>query len=215
MKPYSILLFDLDGTLQDSAPGITKSVQFAMKKWGRNIPLRELQGFVGPPLSWSFPHYFGLGEADTREAIRLFRTYYREHGVTDATLYDGIYDALATLKKRGYRLAIATSKPAVFLPRITAAFGIADFFEVIAGASPDDTGTKAEVVAEALSRLGNPDPATVLMIGDREHDIEGARANGVKTAGVLWGYGSREEFCTHGAAHIFESVADMLAFLPA
>ncbi len=210
---YSVILFDLDGTLNDSCEGITKSVQYALRFWGIEAQPEELLGFIGPPLTWSFPHLFHIPEEEVPEAIVRYREYYSVHGVFEGSIYEGIPEALEALNKAGLRVAIATSKPEMYVGPILNHYGLAHHFEEAAGSPPDESGGKAQVITDVLARLGNPPLDTVLMVGDRQHDIEGAKANGIASAGVLWGYGSEEELRAHGATHIFETPAHMVAFL--
>lgn len=183
-----LVLFDLDGTLTDSAQGIVASFRHALGEVGAPVPDGDLAGrIVGPPMHHTL-RSLGLGErAD--EAIAAYRADYTSRGWAMNRTFDGIPALLADLKGAGVRLAVATSKAEPTAQRILAHFGLDGYFEVIAGASPDGTrAVKADVVASALARL-EPLPDRVVMVGDRWHDVEGAAAHGIDTVVVGWGYG--------------------------
>ncbi|MGV0744537.1 HAD-IA family hydrolase [Mycolicibacterium sp. XJ870] len=184
-----LVLFDLDGTLTDSADGIVSSFRHALQAVGAPVPDGDLTGrIVGPPMHHTLRD-MGLGDhADT--AIAAYRTDYTSRGWAMNSLFDGIPALLADLRAAGVRLAVATSKAEPTARRILAHFALDEYFEVIAGASPDGIrATKAEVVAHALGQL-HPLPQRVLMVGDRMHDVEGAAEHGIETVVVGWGYGS-------------------------
>lgn len=212
MKEH-ILFFDLDGTLTDSEEGIVRSVAAALGQMGIISDEKTLKKFIGPPLTWSFPHYYGLGEQETQEAIRLFRVRYSSVGKFENKVYDGIPETLGALRTAGYRLAVATSKPEHFALEITDHFDLTRYFDLVAGTTPDESGTKVDVIRDALSRLGSPAPSDVLMIGDREHDMDGAHTVGLRAVGALWGYGSREELTAHGAEFLAAQPRDLCALL--
>ena len=207
------LFFDLDGTLTDSQEGIVNSILEAAKAFDIETTPEQLKGFIGPPLTWSFPHFFGLDEEDTQKAIRVFRKRYAETGLFENRVYDGITDALETLIDTGYHLVVATSKPEYYATQIIDHFHLTPYFDFVAGSGLDERGGKVDVIRDALHRLGDVSPTECLMIGDREHDIEGAHAVGMKCMAVLWGYGSREEFANHHADVVVETPADMLSYL--
>jgi phosphoglycolate phosphatase len=210
---YSVILFDLDGTIDDSCEGIIKSARYALSFWGIEATREQLRPFIGPPLTWSFPNLFHIPEDEVEQAVERYREYYAVNGIFEGKLYDGVVDMLVALKAAGFRLAVATSKPEMYARPIIEHYGITHLFEEIAGSPPDESGGKAAVIADVLSRLGNPDKASVLMVGDREHDIEGAKTNGLASAGVLWGYGSYEELTSHSATHIVATPQDLVDFL--
>ncbi|MBO5976428.1 MAG: HAD family hydrolase [Oscillospiraceae bacterium] len=208
MKNYDILLFDLDGTLTDPGLGITNSIMYALEKMGSPIPEREaLYRFIGPPLTWTFGNFFGFTEEDTFKAIKFYREHFSVTGLYENEVYPGVPEMLKKLRDSGKTLAVATSKPEKFAVEILRHFGMAEYFHHICGAAFDETrGTKHEVIEYALGRLGNPERGDVLMIGDREHDIIGAKASGLGSLGVLYGYGDRAEHESAGADYIVESV---------
>lgn len=207
---YDVILFDLDGTLTDSAEGIVNSVVYALERKG--IPYTNKQAlrcFVGPPLQDSFRDYCGFSEEQVKEAVRIFREYFTEKGIYENKVYEGVPQMLSALCEAGYTLAVATSKPEAFAEQILVRFDLAKYFKVIAGASMDGT-TKPVVIRQALARLGVEPSARVLMIGDREHDVLGAKEVGIASLGVLYGYGSEEELREAGADYIVQKPAEIL-----
>lgn len=216
MKDYSLILFDLDGTLTESHPGIVNSVVYALKHYGLPVPeYSELLKFVGPPLAKSFTEFAGMSEEQAKEAVFVYREYFSTKGLFENAPYEGIAEVLGRLKAAGKRLAVATSKPDVFSEKILRHFGLMDYFDFLAGAAMDEKSrlTKTEVIEYALENCGVTDRSRVLMVGDRSHDILGAKAAGLDSAGVLYGYGSREELEEAGADYIFETVADLLKLI--
>lgn len=187
-----LVIFDLDGTLTDSAEGIVASFLHALSHVGADVPDGDLVArIVGPPMDDTF-RSMELGE-HTEAAIAAFRAEYGTRGWAMNTLFDGIEPLLADLRAAGVRLAVATSKLEATARRVLAHFGLDGYFEVVAGASPDGSRkTKEEVLAHALSQL-QPRPHRVLMVGDRSHDVHGAAAHGIDTVVVGWGYG-RDDF---------------------
>lgn len=186
-----LVIFDLDGTLTDSAEGIVSSFRHALAAVGAPVPDGDLAGMVvGPPM----PHTLagmGLGE-HTDAAIAAFRADYTTRGWAMNRLFDGVAGLLAELRASGVRLAVATSKAEPTARRILAHFGLDEHFEVIAGASPDGTrAAKRDVLAHALAQL-DPIPERVVMVGDRSHDVEGAAEHGIDTVVVGWGYGAAD-----------------------
>ncbi|HEL9634932.1 TPA: HAD family hydrolase [Streptococcus suis] len=211
---YQIILFDLDGTLTDSGQGILNSVAYALDQMGIEEPdLASLQRFIGPPLYESFARFYQLNPADTQVAVDAFRVYFKEKGMFENQLYDGVIPFLEALTEAGKTLAIATSKPEVFAKQILEYFGIAHYFDVIAGASLDSSRiSKTDVITYALAQL-DYNPQTSIMVGDREHDIQGAQANQLASIGVLYGYGNRQELEKAGATMIAETLLDLKQLL--
>lgn len=205
------VFFDLDGTLTDPALGITNCIMHSLEKMGREIPPREsLYCFIGPPLLDSYQNYIGMTEEEAREAIRLYRERFSVIGLFENTPYDGIAEALAEVKAMGKKLCIATSKPEEFAVRILEHFDLSKYFDMVCGASMDEgRSTKDAVIRYALDKMGCA-PEEVLMIGDRHHDIDGAAVHGIDAIGVLWGYGSREEFEAARAKYIAADIKEML-----
>lgn len=204
MSKYDYVFFDLDGTISDSALGIVNSVIYALDKMGIEQPNRELlKRFVGPPLQESFTMYLGLSQPDANAAIKHFRHYYSEKGILENSMYDGIENLIVELKHSGKTLVVATSKPEPFARDILRRYGIDEAFAYIAGSTLDETRTKKdEVITYALETMAISDTSRVVMVGDRFHDVVGAAKNGIDCIGVLYGYGSREELESAGAAYI-------------
>lgn len=186
-----LVLFDLDGTLTDSAEGIVASFRHALGAVGADVPDGDLvERIVGPPMHVTLGS-LGLGDK-AADAIAAYRADYTSRGWSMNRMFDGIADLLADLRAAGVRLAVATSKAEPTAQRIVEHFGIHEHFEVIAGASVDGTrSAKADVVAHALAQLA-PVPEQVLMIGDRSHDVHGAAHHGIDTVVVDWGYGAAD-----------------------
>lgn len=209
---YRYIFFDLDGTLTDPGEGITKSVAYALDKFGIHVEDRSsLNKFIGPPLKDSFMAYYGFSEEDAQKAVEYYREYFGVTGLFENRPYDGIYDVLETLKNRGYILAVATSKPEVYTERILEKFSLSGYFDHVAGATLDSSRVKkSDVIAHAVRLAGVTDMKQILMAGDRKHDVEGAKAHGIDCAGVLYGYGSRQELADAGADYILEKPADIL-----
>ncbi|MBO4383955.1 MAG: HAD family hydrolase [Clostridia bacterium] len=215
---YDTVFFDLDGTLVDSSEGITKSVEYALGKYGiRPVSRDELKVFIGPPLVDSFMRFYGFDEPKAVEACRFYRERYKVKGVYENRVYDGIKELLALLKERGKTVVLATSKPEIFANIVLDDMGLRRYFDLVAGADLDDAdkeggnyrSKKEDVIAYAVVSLGIADKKTVLMVGDRKHDIIGAKLNGIDSVGVLFGFGSREEFEEAGADYIAETPADI------
>lgn len=201
---YKICLFDLDGTITDSAPGIVNSVIYALKKFGIEEEDREkLLQFIGPPLTESFHRFYGFSEEKSWKAVEYYREYYAENGIFECKVYEGMEETLRKLKESGRTLIVATSKPEVYAEQIIEHFGLAKYFDYVAGMELDGgRGTKAQVIEYALKTCKIRNTEEVLMIGDREHDVSGAKNHGIDCAGVLYGFGSREELERAGATYI-------------
>ena len=216
MKKY--LLFDLDGTLTDPKEGICTCVQYALASFGIQEPdLDKLEPFIGPPLKESFMQFYDMNEEQAQAAVEKYRERFRDTGIFENRLYDGIPQMLRTLNSKGMFLAVASSKPTVFVERILEHFGIRSYFKAVVGSELDGTRTeKNEVVEEALRQLFVDAPVEknkVYMIGDRRFDIEGAKAQGVDSVGVTYGYGGMEELREARADYIVRSVEELQRFL--
>lgn len=212
---YEVILFDLDGTLTDSGEGITNSVAYSLEKYDIHVAQRtELYKFIGPPLLESYEKYYGFTEAEAKQAVVYYREYYREKGIFESVVYDGIEQLLKSLKNAGNRLLVATSKPEVFARQILEHFGLIQYFTYVAGSELDGTRSKKdEVIAYALQEGGIRDKDKTIMVGDRKHDIAGAKKNGLDSVGVLFGYGSRSELEREGASYIAENMKELAAIL--
>lgn len=212
MKQY--LLFDLDGTLTDPMVGITSSVQYALEKFGIHVRyLKELIPFIGPPLAESFQKFYGFSKEDAEKAIQYYREYYAPKGIFENEVYEGIPEMLAHLTEAGFTLLVATSKPTVFARKVLKHFGMEDYFSFVGGSELDGSRTKkAEVISYILKTCGI-EAKEAIMIGDRRHDIEGGKACGLESVGVLYGYGTEQELTEAGADHIIRTVAELEDYL--
>ncbi|HKO93737.1 MAG TPA: HAD family hydrolase [Polyangiaceae bacterium] len=207
------LLFDLDGTLTEPAPGITASFAYAVQSLGHAPPpLTELRRFIGPPLRDAFVELLGTDDpALVEEAVRLYRERYGSIGIFENALHAGVPNVLTQLRNEGFQLRIVTSKPKVYAERIIAHFGLSEFFAHVYGAElSGERSNKAELIAYALQSEAIQ-PRRACMIGDREHDIVGARANGTASLGVTWGYGTAAELEAAGADRVIRAVDELLA----
>ena len=213
MKSYQYLFFDLDGTLTDPGEGITNSVAYALDKFGITVTDRSsLYPFIGPPLVDSFMKFYGFSHEDAERAVVCYREYFRDRGIFENRLYKGIPEVLKALRDAGKTLVIATSKPEPFAKRIVEHFGLSPYFTLVAGASFDETRSeKWDVIEYAMDSLKLTDRSEIVMIGDRKHDIIGAKKTGLASVGVLWGYGDREELTAADADVIFDTVGQLTA----
>lgn len=212
---YDTLLFDLDGTIVDSSRGITNCAIYALEKFGITVTdRRELYRFIGPPLVDSFRDFYGFSDESAKAAVAFYRERYREVGMYENDVYEGIPELLESLRARGKRIFLATSKPEEFAKKILEYLKLDKYFDLIAGATFDRSrDTKESVIRYALAEGGLVPDETVVMIGDRLHDVEGAQAVGIDSIGVLWGFGSREELESEGATNIAEAAEDILALV--
>jgi phosphoglycolate phosphatase len=204
-------LFDLDGTLTDPGPGILRCVRHALERMGREAPPpAELRRFIGPPLGDSFRSVLGDASA-AEQAVAHYRELYRAEGLYECAVLPGIPELLSTLAARGWRVGVATSKPAVFARTVVEHFQLARHLDFLEGSELDGSRVdKGEVIAHALRQHGLA-PGGAVMVGDREHDVRGARRNGLPCIGVTYGYGSREELLAAGADAVVDSPAAVLA----
>lgn len=195
--PYTAVLFDLDGTIVDSAPGITATLAATFERMGLPVPTpAELLAYVGPPILDSFRDLAGFDLATAARALDIYRPIYRDTGVYDATVYPGLPRVLHAIHEAGLPLSLATSKPETPARLVLEHFDLARWFDELTGASDDEVrSAKADVVAEALRRLAadGADLSHPVMVGDRSHDINGAAVHEVPTIFVTWGYGAPEE----------------------
>lgn len=206
MKNYDYILFDLDGTITDSKPGIVNCIKYALDCKGISCPDSVLDKMVGPPFRVSMKEFLGLEMPMIEQLITLYRGMYEVDGWKQCRIYDGVIAMLDGLKKGGKHLAIATSKPLKFTNIMIDGLGLRKYFDFVGGASCDASKeTKADVIELVLESLKVEDRSKVLMVGDRLYDIDGANACGVDSVGVLWGYGDEEELRSHGATYILAS----------
>ena len=211
MTNYQTIIFDLDGTLTDSQTGIINSLTYAFKQMGLPLPAQsQLKKFIGPPLSQSFQDFCGLNDIETQKTISYYRQYFADKGWKENQLLPGARELLAKLKQAGKTLLVASSKPEVFVKQILDHFEINSYFTVIAGASLDDSRSqKSAVIAHALKTAKIEELKGCVMVGDRQHDVEGAKVQGLPTIGLLLGFGSRQELEESGAIAIAENFQDL------
>jgi phosphoglycolate phosphatase len=212
--PIRAVLFDWDGTVADTRPGIFNSVRYAIGQYGiADKPDDELRYFIGPPLYDGFEHVFGVSPELANELTDTYRVYYRDKGIFECNVYDGVGDLLRELHDASVKTAVVSSKPKEFLDRLVEHFGLAEHLDAVVGPAMDNhNSNKTVLVNQALKELMLL-PSTVAMIGDRHFDMEGAKAAGVNAVGVLYGYGTEEELCAAGADAVCEQVADLRGFL--
>ncbi len=208
------IFFDLDGTLTDPAEGITNSVAYALSKFGIEVSDKKtLSCFIGPPLISAFMEYYGFTKENAEKALTYYREYFAPKGIFENAVIEGIPELLAELKAKGKRLYVATSKPEIFAIQILEHFGLDGYFDGIYGSTMDETrNTKDAVIAYALIESG-ADKNDTVMVGDRHHDIDGAKKNHMRSVGVLFGYGSREELEVAGTDEIAETVTELKEIL--
>jgi len=212
---FDAVLFDLDGTIVDSAPGIVRSIAHTLRAMDRPVPpMKELLHWVGPPLPQSFESRGGIEPDRVDEAVSIYREQYLNVGAYDAKIFDGMGAILRDLRAEGRHLAIATSKPTTPATLMLEHFTLVPYFSVIAAAADDESrGEKHLIIDDALTGLANLgiDPSRVLMVGDRIHDIEGARQHGIPCAIVRWGYGTSDEWAH--AEHQIDTPRQLRALL--
>jgi len=212
---YDVILFDLDGTLTDPKPGITKSVQYALGKMGIvEGDLDKLTTFIGPPLVASFKEFYNMTDDDANQAVQHYRERFSTVGLYENAVYKGIEELLEELRNQGKTLFVATSKPTIFSIRILEHFGLIHFFKAVIGSELDGTRVeKNEVIQYALSKVTGHDPRKIVMVGDRKFDILGAQCNDIDGIGVSYGYGSYEELQQAKPNYIVKNVSELGAIL--
>jgi phosphoglycolate phosphatase len=214
-RPYTAVLFDLDGTIVDSAPGITSSLAYTFAAMGLAVPTpAKLLEWVGPPIMDSFRDLAGFDPLTSARALAIYREHYVQTGVFDAELYPGVPDVLRAIHDAGIPLSLATSKPESTATLILEHYDLAQYFDELTGASEDEVrSAKADVVAEALRRLRlrGDDLSRPVMVGDRSHDVHGAAAHDVPTIYVTWGYGAPDE--TAGTVAVVSTADELLVEL--
>ena len=213
---YQYLLFDLDGTLTNPKEGITKSVQYALHHFGIDVDDPDtLTSYIGPPLIPSFVEFHGLTQEQALEALQVYRQRFASVGLFENEVLEGVPEMLCALKQKGRFLAVASSKPEAYVIRILEHFDLLQYFDEVVGASMDEKrSAKKDVIEEALHRMGKtPGDRNVLMVGDRMHDIEGARLCGLDSLGVYTGFAADGELEAAGATYVFHSIRSMADFL--
>lgn len=210
---YRDLLFDLDGTIMDSAEGITKSVQYSLRKFGIDEEdLSKLTPFVGPPLLDSYEEFYSMDEKQAMQAVAYYRERYEKTGLFECSPYEGIASLLERLQKEGRRLIVASSKPEVFVRRILEHFDLEQYFSEIVGATLDERlAGKPGIIREVFRRcqISEEEKIHLVMIGDRRYDIEGARSTRIDSIGVYYGFAEKGELEKAGATYIAYTVKDL------
>lgn len=212
---YNTILFDLDGTLTNPGIGITNSVAYALNKFGISVADKtELYKFIGPPLKDSFMKYYGFNQSKALLAVDYYREYFRDKGIFENKVYDGVQKLLSDIKNSGRKIALATSKPELFAKQILDYFNLTEYFDFIGGATMDSIrSTKGDVIKYTLKNLTIKDLSTIVMVGDREQDIIGAKQAGIDSIGVLFGYGDRKELENAGAVYIAKTVKEIINYI--
>lgn len=215
MHKYKIILFDLDGTLTDPKVGITKSVQYALLKMGIVEPdLDKLESFIGPPLQDSFADQYNFDEVLTQKAIEFYRDRFKEKGMFENKVYTSIPELLKSLKKLGFTLVVATSKPTVFSEEILKYFKLDHYFDLVIGSNLDGTRTaKTDIIQYIIDSYSEYKLSDFIMIGDRKHDIIGANNTGIDSIAVTYGYGSIDELNQANPTHIVNTVEELESLL--
>ena len=205
------ILFDLDGTLINSKPGITKCAQYALAAFGIEEPdLDKLEFFIGPPLVESFQKHYGFAPDQARLAVDKYRERYHAVGIFECELYPGVEEALRTLKNAGYRIAMASSKPEVSCRQILEHFGLISYFDEVAGATLDGRlDSKISVLREVMRRMEITDVSEACLVGDTRFDVLGAKEAGMDCLGVTYGFGTKEELLACGAVAVVNSMEEV------
>ena len=213
---YSTVLFDLDGTLTESGIGIRKCFDYALetlfpgKVWNEDM----FSGIVGPPLIWSFRNTFKFDEETAQKCVSLYRERYDRVGKFENRLYDGVENMLEALHKAGIEICLCTSKPEHFAHDIITHFGIMKYFTFAGGASTgEERNSKIAVMRYVLDNISEKDKSKILMVGDKHHDMEAAELLGLDCAGVLYGYGSKDELMAYPHVILAENADELKEFI--
>ncbi|HHX23540.1 MAG: HAD-IA family hydrolase [Tepidanaerobacteraceae bacterium] len=214
-KNYNVILFDLDGTITDSKQGIIKSIQYSLSSFGIiEKDTNKLQEFIGPSLAESFKKYYDFDDYSVKKAIVKYREYYAKKGIFENLVYPLIPELLQKLYEENRDLILATSKPEVYAEKVLNYFNLSIYFSLVVGSELDGTRVnKVEIISHALSRKGLKASESIVMIGDRKHDIIGAKNVGIDSVGVLYGYGSMEELESVNPTFVAKSVGDLWKIL--
>ena len=214
---YTYILFDFDGTLFDTSEGVTNSAAYALEKMRLPVPenRNELKKFIGPPLLDSFHQFYGLDETDAKTAMIRYREYYKNKGIFELKPYPGMEELLKQLQASGRTAIVATSKPEIYTKRILEHVGWTGYFSFVGGATMDEKtrATKPQILQYILDTCHITDIREAVMVGDRHYDIRGARAFGMDSIGVLYGFGTKEELSQAGATYLAEDVGSLLCYL--
>ncbi|MDL2310723.1 HAD hydrolase-like protein [Peptostreptococcaceae bacterium OttesenSCG-928-C18] len=208
------ILFDLDGTIVDSGEGIKNSIKYSLKKFGIEEKGDEvLNNFIGPPLADSYMKYFNLNEQEADKIVQIYREYYKDDGVYENKLYDGIVDVISELKLRGNNIFLATSKPLIFAKKVLEQHKLTSYFDFVAGATLDNKISEKKDVIKYIIDSNTLKASNAYMIGDTKFDIYGGKFFNFKTIGVTYGYGSYEELKEYKADFIVDSPKEILEIL--
>ena len=212
MKEYNYYLFDFDGTLCDTTEGIFKSIIYSLDCYGiKENDLKKLHYFVGPPLFESYKTIYNVSDEDANWLISKYRERYKLKAAEESALYEGIPKLLATLKEKGKKIAIASSKPKVFVEEISKYHNIDIFYDFISAEDfKNNHSSKKDLINACIKFFGNPPKEEIIMIGDRFYDIDGAKAAGIDSAGAVYGFGTEEELTKAGATYILSTPNDLL-----
>lgn len=215
MKKYTLIAFDLDGTLTNPESGLIAGFEYAFDKMNLEKKTKaEFKKYIGPPLFAEWRDEFGLSDEEADGMVKIFREYYNVYGWWDNRVYDGVPEMLAALKAKGKRLAVATSKPQKIAERVLALFGLDGYFDFISGSTPDrKRDTKTEVLEYALAAFPDVSREECILVGDRIFDADGARACGIDSLGVLYGHGSRSEMESGGFTALVKAPLDVVTAL--
>ena len=210
---WTHIFFDLDGTITDSAPGITNAIIYARKKWGMDPGVNEdYLKFIGPPMPQSYEEYWGMSHEDAVRFLEDYREYFGDRGLFENNVYPGVIELLEGLKAAGKHLYVATTKPTGFSRRIAEHFDFAKYFDMISGSGLTKDNTKYDVIRNARDACG-ADMTDAVMVGDKSHDVEGAHQHGIPCIGVTWGFGGREELSEAGADFIVDTAEELKTLL--
>ncbi len=212
---YDYILFDLDGTLTDSSPGIINGFEYALTEMGLEVPERStMKRFVGPPLTESFGNMLGLSEEDTQKAITVYRKYYFElGGVFENSVYDGVVEMLEVLKGEGRKLIVCTSKNARGTNKVLEHFDLLKYFDFVGTSDDIERPGKIDVINYIIKECSINDLKKAVMVGDRHYDITAAKEAGMDSIGILYGYGDEEELSGAGATYIAATCADVVTIV--
>ena len=223
---YEIAIFDLDGTLTDSGPGIMRSAEYALNRFGIKEPdFRKLRAFVGPPLTATFHDLYGIEGEDLRRAVAYFRERYLVTGVFENSVYEGVIPTLDRLREAGVLTGVASSKPHHLVEQVLDHFGLVARFDVVLGSDPEYENTnrvvksdKSEILGIVADRLeamagGSPRAPRAVMIGDRDNDILAAKEHGMDSIGVLYGYAEKNELADAGADYLVQSAEEIASVI--
>lgn len=216
MANFDYVIFDFDGTVADTGEGILRSLQYSFEAMGDPVPdLNDLKKFIGPPVYYSYTTFYGISEDKVDLYVKKYRERYREKGIYESKVYEGVKELITSLKEKGIKVGIASSKPEQLIYAVADYLEITNLFDAIVGVKSDNSkhSTKAGLIIQAIENLGAKDKNKVLMVGDRKFDIDGAHDAGIKCCGALWGFGNEEEFKAHNAEFIVELPEDVINLL--